>query len=137
MDHMGAQAEHLTVWRHFAKRYWDNNAPPTTLRELEDAHHEAFNIYAGHGGCNASKGTGDVFEWWRSANCDVYVDLGRRTRLRLILTALHQYDIDLLCDFPLVARKTALKAIQLTASDANWGSRDAWLREIRRLIPEL
>lgn len=128
MDFNGAQAEHLVDWRAFASDHWGGQPAPVDLRALEDAYHEKHNIYAGHGGCNASKGAQDIFDWWKSDNCNLRVDLLRRTRLRTLLGELFdRTGIDWLYEFPMDRRKDALRLIQETVSDPNWASRAGFL----------
>ena len=112
----GAHAEHLIDWKAFAQNL-DN--PPTNMVGLEDSYHEALNLYAGHAGCNSSKGTNDVFDWWKSDNSIVYLGPETRNRVLQILQQLYNRGggINWLSVAPLEHRKNILFTIIRTAKD--------------------
>lgn len=63
----GMSVEHAIDWTVYC-------AGSADLQELEERYHDLDNLYAAHGNCNSTKGTKDLFDWWRGATATNYVN---------------------------------------------------------------
>ena len=103
----GLSVDHSGDWRD-----WCASRGAHDLQSLEQAYHDMTNLRLVHNNCNASKGTKDIFDWWKSNSAPVYVQAANLALIHGALDRIYRtMGVDWLYEIPEAARMKVVDGI--------------------------